>query len=150
RLGNARQNLDEKRQKREHLRQVCDQTVETISNLRQQRSGLASRIEVLEGLIRSHEGLGTGVREVFSLIEQAEPRPWRAVLGMRADFLAVKREYAPLIALALGDWAQRFVVRDVDLLMQALGQRDKLLAGRVSFMPLVSSTRDKDDPLLAA
>ena len=34
------------------------------------------------------------------------------VIGMIADFLTVKREYAPLIDLALGDWAQRFVVRD--------------------------------------
>ena len=32
------------------------------------------------------------------------------MVGMIADFLTVRREYAPLIDLALGDWAQRFFV----------------------------------------
>ena len=57
---------------------------------------------------------------------------------MIADFLTVKREYAPLIDLALGDWAQRFVVRDVDELAQALGAAQRSRSrGRVSFLPLV-------------
>lgn len=149
RLAAARVSLDEKRQQREHLRQVQDETVDQISQQRQQRSGLASRIEVLEGLIRSHEGLGTGVREVFSLIEQAEPGPWRTILGMIADFLTVKREYAPLIDLALGDWAQRFIVRDVGTLMEALAARTQPLAGRVSFLPLLIGPRENEDPGLA-
>ena len=42
---------------------------------------------------------------------------------MIADFLTVKREYAPLIDLALGDWVQRFIVRDVNVLMEALAAR---------------------------
>ena len=100
------------------------------------RSGLASRIEVLEGLIRSHEGLGTGVREMIELIEKSEPGPWGTVIGMIADFLTVKREFAPLIDLALGDWAQRFVVRDVEALRQALAAKPEPFSGRVSFLPL--------------
>ena len=39
------------------------------------RSGLASRIEVLEGLERSHEGLGTGAREVLRAAGTARPGP---------------------------------------------------------------------------
>ena len=54
----------------------------------QQRSGLASRIEVLEGLERSHEGLGTGVREVLALVDERRAGPVAThVLGMIADFL---------------------------------------------------------------
>jgi chromosome segregation protein len=55
---------------------------------------------------------------------------------MIADFLTVRREYAPLIDLALGDWAQRFVVRDEKLLAQALAERAEPFSGRVSFLPL--------------
>ncbi len=150
RLIAARTALDEKRQQREHLRQVCDATVDNVSQLRQQRSGVASRIEVLEGLIRSHEGLGTGVREVFSLIEQAQPGPWSTIVGMIADFLTVKREYAPLIDLALGDWAQRFIVRDIGALMEVLATRTKPLAGRVSFLPLLPGPKENEDAALAA
>jgi chromosome segregation protein len=136
RLQQARQALTELRQERDLLLRSRDETVEIISGLRQERSGLASRIEVLEGLERSQEGLGTGVREVLALLAQPEPGPWSTVLGMIADFLTVRREYAALIDLALGDWSQRFLVRDANLLAEALVGRAQPFSGRVSFLPL--------------
>jgi chromosome segregation protein len=65
---------------------------------------------VLDGLERSYEGLGTGPRELIALLEQPDPGPWRSVLGILAEFLTVRREFAPLIDLALGERAQRFLV----------------------------------------
>ena len=91
----TRQNLFDQRQERERLRQVSEETTSALSDLRARRSGLASRMEVLEGLERSHEGLGTGVREVLDLIASADSGPWGTVLGMVADLLTVRREYAP-------------------------------------------------------
>jgi chromosome segregation protein len=146
RLTAARQVLADRRQERERLRQLSDDTVQVVADLRAERSGLASRIEVLEGLERSHEGLGTGVREVFALLEQPDPGPWRTVLGMIADFLTVRREYAPLIDLALGDWAQRFLVRDAGLLAEALQGRTQPFSGRVSFLPLTPAARAENGP----
>lgn len=143
RLNLARQTLAEQRQERERLRQFHDTAAEQASGLRQQRSGLASRIDVLEGLIRSHEGLGTGVRELFALLEKPEAAPWGSVLGMVADFLTVRREYAPLIDLALGEWSQRFVVRDVDELLAALATQERPFSGRVSFVPLQPADPDE-------
>src|SRR5262249_45704900 len=136
RLSAARQNLAEQRQQRDRLRQLHDETTQLAGDLRARRSGLASRVEVLEGLERSHEGLGTGVREVFSLREQPVPGPWRVVLGMIADFLTVRREYAPLIDVALGECAQRFLVSDAAQLDEALRQRGQPFSGRVSFVAL--------------
>ena len=52
------------------------------------------------------------MREVLALIERPTRGPGATVLGMVADFLTVQREYAPLIDLALGERAQRFLVRD--------------------------------------
>jgi chromosome segregation protein len=142
RLVAARQALADQRQERERLRRLCDDTVRAVADLRAERSGLLSRIEVLEGLERSHEGLGTGVREVLALVEQPDPGPWRVVLGMIADFLTVRREYAPLIDLALGERAQRFLVSDADLLAEALGQRGQPFSGRVSFLARVPAAAD--------
>jgi chromosome segregation protein len=136
RLAAARQTLTDLRQEREQVRQTRDQMSERVSQLRQQKSGLASRIEVLQGLIRTHEGLGTGVKEVFQLLEQTDPGPWSTVLGIIADFLTVRREYAASIDLALGDWAQRFLVRDLGQLVAALRDRPQPFSGRVSFLPL--------------
>jgi chromosome segregation protein len=140
RLAAARQGLSEQRLERERLRQLGEQTASSAADLRAQRSGLASRIEVLEGLERSREGLGTGVREVLDLVGAADPGPWRTIVGMVADLLTVRREYAPLIDLALGERAQRFVVRDADLLHEALRQHGQPFSSRVSFLFLPSAS----------
>ena len=107
----------------------------SASDLREQRSGLVSRIEVLEGLERSHEGLGTGAREVFALLEQPDPGPWRTVLGIVAEFLTVRREFAPLIDLALGERASVSwcATRPAG---PGVGQRSQPFSSRVSFLPL--------------
>ena len=73
---------------------------------------------------------------MFELVERAEPGPWRTVAGIVADFLTVRREYAPLIDLALGERAQRFLVRDPEMLAEALRQRTRPFSSRVSFLPL--------------
>ncbi len=138
RLQKARQHLLEHKQEQQRFRDLRDRTAARIAQMREERSGLASRIEVLEGLIRSREGLGTGVREVIELIESSDAGPWSTVVGMIADFLTVKREHAPLIDLALGEWAQRFVVRDEKQLALALSQRTQPFSGRVSFLPLTA------------
>src|SRR4029077_4362535 len=84
---------------------------------------------------------GTGVREVIGLIEKPDAGPCSTVIGMIADFLTVRREYAPLIDLALGEWAQRFVVRDIDSLIHALNEQPITFSGRVSFLPLERGAR---------
>ena len=153
RLQLSRQRMQEIKQEQEDLRQLGERTSDQVSEMRQQRSGLASRMEVLDGLICSHEGLGTGVREVIELIEKPDAGPWSTVIGMIAHFLTVKREYAPLIDLALGEWAQRFVVRDSQQLAHALAERTQPFSGRVSFLPLVAIPQGANaelDPALQA
>jgi chromosome segregation protein len=141
RLGSARQALTDLRQERDRLRQVRDETSQRAADLREQRSGLLSRIELLEGLERSHEGLGTGPRELLALLEQPDPGPWRTVLSILAEFLTVRREFAPLIDVALGERARSFLVRDPDQLAQALRQRAQPFSSRVSFLPLPPPNR---------
>jgi chromosome segregation protein len=140
RLSAARGTLTELRQERDRLLQARDEAGQLAADLRARRSGLASRIEVLEGLERSHEGLGTGARELFALLEQPDPGPWRTVRGIVADFLAVRREFAPLIDLALGERAHRFLAEDANVLARALRERNRPFSSRVSFLPLPGST----------
>jgi chromosome segregation protein len=135
-LGAARQVLAELLAERERLVGIRDQTAQRAADLRAERSGLLSRIDVLQGLERTHEGLGTGPREVYALLERPDPGRWKTVVGLLAEFLTVRREFAPLIDLALGDRAQRFLVRDSDELALALGQHGQPFSGRVSFLPL--------------
>ncbi len=145
-LAAARQALGELRQERDRQRGLQDETNQQLGDLRNHRSGLASRIEVLEGLERSHEGLGTGAREVLALLEQPDPGPWRTVIGIVADYLTVRREYAPLIDLALGERSQRFLVQDAEQLAQALRQRGQPFSSRVSFLPVGEATPPPTPP----
>ncbi len=110
------------RSERDRLEVIRDETAQRAADLRTDRSGLVSRIEVLENLQRSHEGLGTGVREVFDHLESADNGPWSTVVGIVGGLLTVRREYAPLIDLALGDRAQRFLVCNGDQLVLAIEQ----------------------------
>ncbi len=145
RLGETRQKLVDQRQERDRLRQAHDDTGRALADLRAERSGLMSRIEVLEGLERSLEGLGTGVRELMTLLAEERAGPpegmsfSQVVLGILADHLTVRREYAPLIDLALGERAQRFLVRDAAGLAEVLRRRPQPFSGRVSFLPLTAS-----------
>jgi chromosome segregation protein len=152
RLAAARQGLADQRQQQDRLRKLRDEMTQIVADLRAQRSGLVSRIEVLERLEAGHEGLGTGVGEVMTILEQEKAatsldansnldRPWQSVLGIIADFLTVRREYAPLIDLALGERAQRFLVRNAARLLEALRGRPQPLTGRVSFLPLSAPAR---------
>ncbi len=147
RLTAAKQLAADIKQEKDRLRQLFEETAKRASDLRAQQSGLKSRIEVLEGLERSHEGFGTGAREVFALLEQDKTGPWRTVIGILADVVNVRREYAALIDVALGERAQRFLVRDTDLLAQALKQRKQPFTGRVSFLPVApSGKRNAEKP----
>src|SRR5262249_28453824 len=143
RLTASRQAFLEQKQEREQLGRLLEQTQQTLGDLRSQRTHLAGRIDILEGLERSHEGLGSGAREVFALIEQTDPGPWRTVIGMVADLLSANRDYAPLIDLALGERSQHFLVRDIVLLEEALQQLGEPVTSRVSFLafPVVETGR---------
>jgi chromosome segregation protein len=139
RLGLARQALDDRRHERDAYRVQGDRHAEALEDLRVRRSGLTGRIEILEGLELSQEGLGTGVREVLAELADGASALSRAVVGLVADSLRVPRDVAPLIDVALGDVASAFVVRDSRDLDAALAERGPAFAGRVSFLPLVET-----------
>src|SRR5262249_19933712 len=157
RLNAARQKLADQRQEQARTIQQRDQTMQQAADLRAQRSGLTSRIDVLEGLERSHDGLGAGVREMFRLLagtgtredfseDQSAVVPSHSptlplsqiVLGMVADLLTVPREYAPLLDVALGPTAQCFLVQDSAAIEEALRARKQSFSSRVTFLPLAA------------
>src|SRR5262249_32806578 len=149
RLSSARADLSSLRSERDRVASSRDEMAQQAADLRAERSGLLSRTEVLENLERSHEGLGTAGREVFAHLEEPGPGPWGTVVGLVAELLTVRREFAPLIDLALGERAQRFVVADAGQLAEALRKRDQPFSGRVSFLHLDPAKASARTPSLA-
>jgi chromosome segregation protein len=132
RLGSARDRLAGLQSQRDRLADSQERVQRTLEDLRVRQGDLRGRAEVLEGLERTLEGIGSGVREVLGRLHR-EPA-LAGVIGLVADLLTVPHDIAPFIELALGETAQRFIVRDeaaVDAVAAALGD----LAGRVGFVP---------------
>jgi chromosome segregation protein len=132
RLGAARNRLQELFEQRESLR-VSQERVQQALEERRVRQGVL---------------LGAGVREVLE--QMAAPESHLSnIVGLVADLLTVPREAAPLVELALGDAAQRFVVRDrstIDAIAAAIGT----VSGRVGFIPLVEPGATARENSLAA
>jgi chromosome segregation protein len=138
-LSATRAKLADERGQRDACRRTQEQIAEQLAYSREQRGALASRINVLEGLERSKEGLSAGVKEVLALINQPEAGPWRSIVGLVADLLTVRHEYAPLIDIALGARAQSLLVRNAGDLAAALAVRGETFSGRVTFWPAPSA-----------
>ncbi|MDB5313837.1 MAG: smc 2 [Gemmataceae bacterium] len=159
RLGSARGHLVDLRAQQDRLHDAQARVQHALEDLRVRQGDFRGRVEVLEGLERAQEGLGAGVREVLARLKDEtrrmntdpagpvlgsdssfiiHPSPFASVAGLVADLLTVPRDVAPLVELALGDAAQRFVIRDpaaVDAVAAAVGEP----AGRVGFVPFQGS-----------
>jgi chromosome segregation protein len=141
RLGAAKARLGDLHADRTRLADSYTRVQQALEALRVRQGDLRGRVEVLEGLERSLEGLGAGVRDVLARLPEPAFAP---VAGLVADLLTVPTDVAPLVELALGDAAQRFVVSDrlaVDAVAAAVGD----VAGRVGLIP-ASGWRQPPEP----
>jgi chromosome segregation protein len=140
RLAAARDRLATTQASRAELADRAARVQTSLEGLRVRQGDYRGRIGVLEELERTLDGLGAGVRAVLTRMN-AERGTWNtldAVAGLVADLLTVPHEIAPLVELALGDAAQRFVVRSadaVDSVASAIGE----VPGRVGFVPYQTS-----------
>lgn len=136
-LTDRTRELDDNRRRVEDARHA-------LAALRARHAGLVSRIEVLEGLERTHEGLGSGIREVLTELNGDGPsdRLGRCVVGLVGNLLSAPRSVAHLLDIALGSMAACFVVRDAGMLSLALVDRPGPFSGRVSFLPIRSAAAE--------
>src|SRR5262249_40858812 len=136
RLGRSRQELAERTRRRDKAREDAEALRRELADLRAHASGLQSRIDVLDGLEKSHEGLSAGIHEVFESLGTPQSPLAGLVAGWVADCLSAPREYAPVLDLALGPLAHAFLVRDPAALSGYLVARPEPFPGRVGFVPL--------------
>ena len=151
-LGHERRQLDETRQElsrhvnRQHdrlltIRARLDQWRKQaaakqaeLSQLRQRQSGLSERASLLEELLRRHEGVSPGVKDVLQRARTDDDGPFRHVRGLLADLLHVGVESAALVEVALGETAQHVVVGGGREMLHAVQKESGRFAGRVGFL----------------
>ena len=136
RLTTARGRYAELTTTRDDLHDTRERVQTVLEQLRVRQGDLRGRIEVLEGLERSFEGLGAGVRQVLTRLNADSALA--DVVGLVADLLTVPRDVASLVELALGEAAQRFVVRE-PALVDAVAAAITDVPGRVGLVPILAS-----------
>lgn len=148
RLEGARAGWRAEVEARDGFQAAVDHLAKQAQTLLLEKKGLGGRREVLEGLERSHEGFGAGVRDVLALWQADPAGPWRCVQGLLADHLKVRREYAPLLELALGERSQRILALDRSHVRAALGSISKPLDGRAGFLFPADEDDEDDDAFI--
>lgn len=147
RLMSARERHAHLRLDREGLIDRVTRVQSSLEGLRLRQGDLRGRIGILEELEQSFHGIGTGVRFILELLKndkRAEPNsidgtanlphPSKSIVGLVADLLTVPHDISRFAELALGEAAQRFVIRDavpIEELVATIGD----IPGRVGFIP---------------
>jgi chromosome segregation protein len=81
-------------------------------------TGVRERIAMLEDWEARRDGVGSGVKEVLAFARQSPQGAFAEVRGLVADFVQAGVELAPLVDVALGDFAQYVLVEGPRLLEQ--------------------------------
>jgi chromosome segregation protein len=148
RIEKLREALANVRLRKESVTIQLDSALLRWTTLREQQSGLTSRIGVLQALEDSREGLGAGPRTILETMTQADSALPKSIIGVVADLILVDREHATLVDLALGDQVQAVVIHDWQGAQEALRTLGKDLPGRVSFLPLSEAPPASDELLI--
>ena len=126
--------LTEAEARAEQLRAELENRRSDLVRLTQRRSAVAERASVLDELVRRHEGLSPGVKEVLQNSRDATDGPYRDVRGLVADLFDVSVEAAHLIEVALGEKAQHVAVAGGRDLLGFLQSEATHFSGRVGFL----------------
>lgn len=114
-----------------------------LAGMKLRQTGLLERVSVLRDLLRKHEGVSSGVREVLN--GMSDPKsPFRFAHGLVADLIRVNVEAAPLVELALGQAAQYVVVSPAAELFRYIEENAQRFSGRVGFVWLDPAAVDPD------
>lgn len=93
---------------------------------------LEARLNVLDNLLKEHEGFGHGVRTVLN-----NSLPWRkGVIGVVAELFKVEEKYVVALETALGGALQNIVTTDATTAKAAITHLKNTKSGRATFLPL--------------
>lgn len=128
-LAEAKQRLASRLERQTALRKK-------LAELRERQSAAAERASVLDELVRRHEGLSAGVKEILQRKQtaNADGDVFRRVRGLVADLFQVGVETAPLVEIALGEKAHHLVAERSRELLDRLWTESSRLSGRAGFV----------------
>jgi chromosome segregation protein len=114
------------------------QLAEQLAQLKEQRSGLDSRRNLLQEMQDKREGLADPVKAVLARKAAEHDNTFAFVRGVVAELFEADVDHAHIVEAALGDRQQAMVVDRLDQIACDNGGAEAIraLAGRVTFLPL--------------
>jgi chromosome segregation protein len=117
-----------------HIENERTAAEERVQQLRENRAAAAERAVVLEDLLRRHEGLTAGVKEVLGFRETDPTGVFKDVVGLVADVIRSPLETAAAVDASLGERAQYVVIGNGGDLQGPAQFAATNVAGRVGFI----------------
>lgn len=109
------------------------ETQQAVYQLEQEVTRLGSQLEMLKGLITSHEGYSSGVKALLDALD--EGRLCRdGVSGVLAELIQVGPQETAAVDAALGPWAEGVVVESDAVAQRCRKFLQETQAGRVLFL----------------
>jgi chromosome segregation protein len=121
-----------------------------LAELRESRSSLASRRDVLQEMHQRHEGVADAVKQALDESRE-DAGQFGFVAGLLGELVEADLDHAALVEAALGEHQQALVVQRLGDLCceQTAGPALRSLSGRVLFLPLDQPPMDDLEQTLA-
>ena len=95
-----------------------DQVVQSLGSAREERSGLRSRLHLLDELQRKMEGVGAGVRSLLELkLAKPDDQALAGLRGLVGEMFDAEVVHAGIIEAAIGELDQFLVLASGDMLL---------------------------------
>ncbi|NOT00283.1 MAG: chromosome segregation protein SMC [Phycisphaerales bacterium] len=107
--------LNEKRAEGECTESKRQRVIEELGGAKEERSGLRSRLELLDDLQRKREGVGAGVRALLDrVLTQPDDKTLTGVRGMVGELFDADVMHARIVEAAVGEVDQFLVLSESD------------------------------------
>ena len=112
---------------------ALSQIQEKVDRLGQESMKAASQLEMLKGLVATHEGYSSGVKALLTGLDEGRLLK-DGVIGVLAELIQVGSGETAAVDAALGSWAEAVVVESSGVAERCRQYLEQTQAGRVLFL----------------
>lgn len=134
-VGGIKSDLDAKKSARNNMASEAQKLQIDIGQEENRRAVIRSKIELLEDVVKKHEGFYQGVKSL--LLKMDEPgSSFKGIIGVAADMIKVEKGYEEAVNAFLGDNAQLLVTEKDSDIYQAIEYLKNNKLGKAAFVSL--------------
>ena len=141
-IGGIKSDLEAKRRAKNNMASEAQKLQLDIGQEENRRAAIRSKIELLEDVVKKHEGFYQGVKNI--LFKMDEPgSSFKGIIGVAADMIKVEKGYEEAVNTFLGDNAQLLVTEKDSDISQAIEYLKNNKLGKATFVSLETLRRLK-------